>query len=135
MNSNGFIPVEGSTSATLQAHSVCPKCGKPKYAFGDFVDTSGLCQCGNEPQFQRIPAVTTNGTYIYPNFDFVRLLALLERIVVAVERLAATEQPELCAICGQANDFLVDPPYGSKHEGEKICGGCIDRLFERKEKI
>ena len=38
--------------------------------------------------------------------------------------------PPRCLRCGHG-EYLTRVPYGSKRDGEYICGACIDRLLRR----
>ena len=62
--------------------------------------------------------VYIEGTYQRPAVTYTRL------------KSAAGGEPE-CLLCG-ADKYLTRIPYGSLHDGEYLCGTCIDRLL-RKE--
>jgi len=40
-----------------------------------------------------------------------------------------------CAVCGKYTEFYTTAPYSSKHDGDAICGECIDKLFEEKDNV
>ena len=61
-------------------------------------------------------------------FNF--LLIRLESLISRMEKVST--HPQICMVCGEWTDFWASAPYGSEHDGDEICGECIDKLWEEE---